>query len=403
MPDGFLFSGSQARVFRAPLSVLPRCRACKLCDGSIVSPKMSVAGEGRRRILVVGERPGVDEDRAGEPFVGKSGRYMASEFARAGIDLRRDCWLTNATICHNPSQKEHPTAVLDCRPNVLKAIRDLDPVAVVLAGQHAVRSVIGAYWDEDVRTVGRWVGYQIPCRSPNVWLFPVLNPAGVLRQRDKTPVVELKFRDAIDNIAAVRGKPWDVVPDPESRVSVVLDTADAADIVSGLRADVITFDFETDRIKPDHPQSELVCCSVGDGSHAWAFPWDGPVKAAVKKLLADPAVAKIGANCKFEDRWTRAKLGVEVRGWVWDTVLAAHCLDPRGGVTGLKFQAFVRLGVGNYNRHIEPYLESREKGGNAPNRVREIDLPLLLRYCALDSLLEFDVAAHQMKELGYAF
>jgi hypothetical protein len=104
---------------------------------------------------------------------------------------------------------------------------------------------------------------------------------------------------------------------------------------------------------------------------------------------------------KFEDRWCRAKLGCGVKNFVWDGMLAAHVLDNRPDITSLKFQAFVRLGVGDYNSHIEPFLRSKDKGGNEPNRIREAKLDDVLMYCGIDSLLEFKVARLQMKEMGY--
>lgn len=79
---------------------------------------------------------------------------------------------------------------------------------------------------------------------------------------------------------------------------------------------------------------------------------------------------------------------------------AAHVLDPRGGVTGLKFQSFVRLGTPDYSHHIRPFLES-DGGGNSVNRIREIEIGTLLKYNAMDSLLEYHVGESQRKELGY--
>ena len=104
---------------------------------------------------------------------------------------------------------------------------------------------------------------------------------------------------------------------------------------------------------------------------------------------------KIAQNLKFEDRWTRVKLGHPVRNWLWDTMLAAHVLDYRRGITSLEFQAFVQLGVQLYDKHIKPYLKS--VGQSRFNRIKELDLKDLLLYNGMDSLLTYKIAMKQMK------
>ena len=93
-------------------------------------------------------------------------------------------------------------------------------------------------------------------------------------------------------------------------------------------------------------------------------------------------------------------LGKGVRHWFWDTMLAAHVLDNRPGICGLKFQAFVNLGEGDWDSHLKLYLAG--DGGNGKNRIHEVDLGDLLEYCGLDSLFEHQVAQIQMKKLGFA-
>jgi uracil-DNA glycosylase len=69
------------------------CRACELWEPAT----QTVFGEGPEtaRIVFVGEQPGDQEDRKGEPFVGPAGRLLDKALADAGID-RRDAYITNA-------------------------------------------------------------------------------------------------------------------------------------------------------------------------------------------------------------------------------------------------------------------------------------------------------------------
>jgi len=74
-------------------------------------------------------------------------------------------------------------------------------------------------------------------------------------------------------------------------------------------------------------------------------------------------------------------------------------LDNRPGITGLKFQSFMRLGIEPYNDHIEPLLKGR--GGNGRNRVMQCDQTELMRYCGIDALLTWIISRDQRKEMGY--
>lgn len=398
--EGF-FSKSQAMQTKAPTLGIAQCGACGLSTGCS-SPKMPVSGRGARRVMLIGEAPGKNEDLEGRQFVGKSGQLLDGVLSRLGVDMRRDCWITNSVICRPEDNKLDPKSVVYCRPNVMRAIATHKPDVVVLLGGHAVDSLIGSVWKEDTGGITRWAGFQIPNHKPSCWICPTFHPSFLGREQD--PVLDMMFHRHLKAAFALSGKPWpDGPPDYPSQVEVILNADAAAARVRKYRAGVIAFDFETDRLKPDHADADLVSCSVcWEGVETIAFPWHGSVRAAMVELLGDPDVGKIASNLKMEERWCRRKLGTPARNWVWDTMLSAHALDPRGGITGLKFQAYVKLGCPDYAYHIQPFLEAKEKGGNSVNRIYEIDMPTLLKYNGLDSLLEYHVAMHQRREMGVA-
>ena len=80
---------------------------------------------------------------------------------------------------------------------------------------------------------------------------------------------------------------------------------------------------------------------------------------------------------------------------------AAHVLDNRPGITGLKFQAYVNMGQPPYDDKVGSYLKSA--GSSIPNRIHEVDPKELLLYGGLDSLLEFRLAKIQMRRMGTSF
>lgn len=405
--EGF-FTRSEMMQVRAPKALAPRCGACGLYK-TCLSPKMARDGEGRKTVLVVGEAPGEQEDKQGRPLVGKSGRKLADTLAQLGHDLREDCWLYNSVICRPPGNdlSKHPKAVEHCAPNVVRTIRELRPSVVILLGGTAVRSVIGRIWKDDPGGIGRWVGWRIPSREYNCWVCPTYHPSYLLREEN--PVLDRLFARHLKGAFNKAGtRPFSgPLADPADQVEILSPRAAAARL-NRYRAGTIAFDYENDRLKPDAADARIVCASVcWEGQETIAFPWDGPVVEAFTDLLANPDVGKIASNLKHEHRWTRKLLGVRVRNWVWDTMLAAHALDSRGGISSIKFQAFVRRGVPDYAHHVHDFLapsgrEEDRAGGNAPNRIHEISLDLLLKYCGVDSLLEYEVAMEQMAELGHA-
>lgn len=162
----------------------------------------------------------------------------------------------------------------------------------------------------------------------------------------------------------------------------------------------------TNMLKPDSKEAEIVCCSVSKfGKYTVAFPWHGKAIRQMKRILEDSTIKKVGWNAKFEHRWS-SRFGIKVQGWVWDGQLAAHAIynggKGRGKVSGLKFQSYVHLGMPDYDSHLSQFLKSKGKGkggGNEVNRIREIPLPDLLLYNGLDSLLEYKVSAIQKREV----
>ncbi|MGH3678393.1 MAG: UdgX family uracil-DNA binding protein [Mycobacterium sp.] len=125
---------------------------CKGCD-LYLNATQSVFGDGSRSaaLLLVGEQPGDQEDRAGKPFVGPAGRLLDKALAAADIDRER-VYLTNVVkhfkftfrgkrrIHKTPSRTE----VVACRPWLFAEISAVQPDVVVLLGATAAKSLLGS-------------------------------------------------------------------------------------------------------------------------------------------------------------------------------------------------------------------------------------------------------------------
>ena len=395
MKKGFFSSIKYQSKDRIPTN--PQCGLCGLYKGCI-SPKMPPSGNGKKKILFIAEAPGEEEDRQNTQLIGKSGQYLRRVLRRLSIDLDRDCWKTNAVICRREGNKAPEDFMINaCRPNIMKVIRQREPNVIILLGAVAIKSLLSPIYKKDIGLVAKWGGCSIPCHNPNSWIVPTYHPSFLLRKKSR--VLDRIFEEHLRiAIAKSKSKPYKIPPDYKSQVDVIMNPIEAARIIREMikRGGPISFDYETNCLKPDGRGIEIISCSVcWQGKKTIAYPWEGEAIEATDLLLKS-SLPKIAANLKFEDRWTRAKLQHPVRNWFWDTMIAAHVLDNSREVTGLKFQAFVLLGMEPYDEHVKPYLQSTKK--SRFNRIREMDLRDLLIYNGLDSLLTYKVAMIQMQQ-----
>jgi uracil-DNA glycosylase len=126
------------------------CRGCPLHQGAT----QTVFGRGpaAARVALVGEQPGDQEDRRGEPFVGPAGRLLDEALEQAGID-RAQAYVTNAvkhfkfTQSAPGKRRIHATPdrweVAACTPWLQAEMRLLQPEVVVLLGATAGKAVFG--------------------------------------------------------------------------------------------------------------------------------------------------------------------------------------------------------------------------------------------------------------------
>lgn len=401
----------------------PRCGSCKLCN-TVQSGKMPLDGRGQRKIMVIGEAPGREEDEEGRPFVGRTGRFLENTLSNLGVDFRRDCWITNSTRCRpwewardgerkwkanrSPTAKE----IEWCRPyltgdgETYGDIARLQPEIIILLGNAAVQSILGWLWRDDPGGISRWVGWQIPCQKLNAWICPTWHPSYVVRGDDdekSNEAVEMMWKDHLKRAVSLKRRPWKRVPDYASRVKVEMTPRQAAQYIDAIidMKKPTAFDYETyPYLKPDSKESEIICCSMSNGTITVAYPWQKEAVEATRRFIRS-SVPKIASNAKYEERWTRRILGHSVRNWWLCTMTVAHMLDNRPDITSIKWQAFARLGQPSWDDEIKPYMESKGQGGK--NRLKELykdDPRKLLHYCGMDSLMEYEVGMRQAEELG---
>ena len=96
------------------------CTACGLCQG-----RHAVFGHGGQpaRWLVVGEAPGEQEDRQGQPFVGRSGQLLDAMLSAVGMSRERDVFIANVIKCRPPGNRNpKPEEIAACSPYLMRQI-----------------------------------------------------------------------------------------------------------------------------------------------------------------------------------------------------------------------------------------------------------------------------------------
>jgi uracil-DNA glycosylase family 4 len=379
-------------------SKLSGCSACGL-DKTCITPKMKVTGEGARHVLIIAEAPGKTEDERGKQLIGEAGQLLRSVLREIDVDLDADCWKTNAIICRPPKNRT-PSAreIKECRHNLFGTITALKPDKIILLGRVAVESYFGEV--ESIGNMERWTGWKIPDRRTSAWVFPTYHPSYLLRDERNDALRDLfkrHLREAFsfDTSKSVIASIW------QAQIDILRTEEEAVWYLRRLvhcPPDALAFDYETNGLRPYHEGSKIVCMSIATGDRAVAFPmFDGADFRKLIRRVLQGSAGKIAQNIKFEATWTREWLGYPVKNWRWDTMLAQHVIDNRAGITGLKFQSFVRYGVMGYEDEVAPYLVAKD---GPFNRVDEVPIENLLMYCGMDSALTFQLYKDQQSEVG---
>lgn len=118
------------------------CAACGLCKGR----RHAVVGQGAQptRWLVVGEAPGEQEDRQGQPFVGRSGQLLDAMLAAVGMSRERDVFITNVIKCRPPGNRNpKPEEIAACSPYLMRQIALLKPERILVLGRFAAQTLLG--------------------------------------------------------------------------------------------------------------------------------------------------------------------------------------------------------------------------------------------------------------------
>ncbi len=154
------------------------CRACGLHE----TRTQAVFGVGNRnaRLMVIGEAPGADEDRQGEPFVGRAGQLLNAMLQAIGLQ-RQEVFIANILKCRPPGNRDpRPEEALQCEPFLLRQIELVNPDVILAVGRIAAQNLL-----HSTETVGRLRSRDHRFGAKGIPVVVTYHPAYLLRSPDQ--------------------------------------------------------------------------------------------------------------------------------------------------------------------------------------------------------------------------
>lgn len=149
------------------------CRRCGLCQ----SRSQTVFGVGNPRadLMFIGEAPGADEDRHGEPFVGEVGDLL-TKIIQAMNFQRGDVYIANIVKCRPPENRTpEPGEIAACLPFLERQIAVVQPRVIVLLGNTPLHALLPQVKTGITRTRGTWLDHD------GIPVMPTYHPSYLLR------------------------------------------------------------------------------------------------------------------------------------------------------------------------------------------------------------------------------
>ncbi|RME40523.1 MAG: uracil-DNA glycosylase [Deltaproteobacteria bacterium] len=180
LPAGEEADGAWCPAFAETLESIRQdlgdCQRCKLAQGR--TQIVFGVGHPKARLVFVGEGPGREEDRKGEPFVGEAGQLLDRILAAMGLD-RSQVYICNVVKCRPPNNRDpEDDEIAACEPFLLRQLKVIEPEIIVTLGRYASQTLL-----RDSSPMGRlrgqWHSYQ------GIPVMPTWHPAYLLRNPEK--------------------------------------------------------------------------------------------------------------------------------------------------------------------------------------------------------------------------
>lgn len=168
----------EQRTLEQARTYLGDCQRCRLSQ----ERRTIVFGSGPKnaKMMLVGEGPGANEDRTGEPFVGRAGEVLDEALLTVGI-RRDEVYITNCVKCRPPGNRDpQPDELLACLPFLDMQVVAIRPRVIVALGKFAAQYLLHSN-QSIMKLRGRLHHYHHEGTGFNCLIIGALHPAYISR------------------------------------------------------------------------------------------------------------------------------------------------------------------------------------------------------------------------------
>ena len=385
-----------------PREVGAKCDSCPLRNKTPVPPART---EGRTRFVIVGEAPGLTEEKYGIPFIGKSGE-MLNYMLDANKLVRSEAHVSNTLLCRPDHEDQFEKARACCAPRLFKELEALPKEAPIIAmGKEAAKATLGIggilksrgfVWqvpelsekqrstlETKVASKAKKKRDKVTKRAARIKLLrnrlagrvvlPTIHPAFVLRSQIWQAVLEIdmeriaRFVRNDNHLRLEDHKPF-----------VVVSTARELRKLGAKLKDVVTCDIETVGLRFD--EAEIRCVGIGDTKLTIiAYPWKRKMRRVLSDIFRERRV--VGHNFICFDALVLRHNGVEIDPKkIEDTMVATHAFASHLPKS--------LLHVGSIFCNLSPWKHEAKGEGRGekgqPTQIDKLPPDKLVRYNASD-------------------
>lgn len=299
-------------------------------------------------IAIVGEAPGAEEERVGEPFVGASGRLLSSALHGAGI-MRTSCFITNVCRQRPPGNdisewlsenKKCPTPGwrhekgLWIHPHIATGLVELKRELEAVKPQVIIALGGTALWALTPHTgISKWRGSRIEVPDRSWTVVPSIHPAAVLRQPEQQVVLQmdlLRARLILEGKQRPRAYNFTIRPTFHQVLAQLLRLETLAarkELV--LSCDVETRAGYTACIGLAWSFEDALCIPILEARRDRPFYWtvaeETEIRFRLYKLFRHPNILWVGQNFLYDCQYfVREGMGHPLR--VFDTMIGHHSI-----------------------------------------------------------------------------
>jgi DNA polymerase-1 len=330
--------------------------------------------------MIVGEAPGGEEDKAGRPFVGRSGQLLREELSRVGLNPE-DCYITNTVKCRPPDNaKPKAGDIKACRKYLDEEMASVKPEYIITLGSLSTKAILKKAKITEVHG-------QITALGKTK-AMAAFHPAYCLRDPSKLPSLRKDLKRMADEILG---------REKDKRATFTwreINEENISEFFAELeKCEWFSFDLETSGLDWFNPFERWVSClnmSFDNGGGSWVLPMTMPFSSYPSVGSQEYVIRKISErlhflkkkgcahNGKFDNHWLKAVFDV-IFPLQFDTMLASHAADENRA-HDLKSLATYYLDAPYYDIPLH-WKQGRFK----PNERTKANVRTTYRYGAKDS------------------